>query len=153
LRLVNDANEECYRAHGAIKQAIARAACVNKNMELLKPNLPYPDLLDQELATNLVLAEKVQKGKMTLIERDGAIVQLHSQVIAEAERRNLARRAVTAQESAAAAAWQSASFAGGGGTADPVPGSDAPRLQNILPQTTRCQSMSVGMGTVQTVCR
>jgi hypothetical protein len=33
-----------------------------------------------------------------------------------------------------------------------VPASDAPHLQNIIPQTTRCQSVPVG-GMVQTVCR
>jgi hypothetical protein len=37
--------------------------------------MPDPDLTDQELAYNLVLAEKVQKGKMTLIERDAAAAQ------------------------------------------------------------------------------
>lgn len=44
---------------------------------------------------------------------------------------------------------------GGGGyyAAQPVPASDAPALQNIIPPTVRCQSVPAGMGTVQTVCR
>jgi hypothetical protein len=33
------------------------------------------------------------------------------------------------------------------------PTSDAPALQNIIPPTVRCQSVSAGLGTVQTVCR
>ena len=48
---------------------------------------------------------------------------------------------------------------GGGGVtvvntpaAGAVPASDAPRLQNIIPQTTGCQSVPVG-GMMQTVCR
>jgi hypothetical protein len=36
---------------------------------------------------------------------------------------------------------------------DPIPANDAPRLGNILPQTTRCQSVPSGGGTWQTVCR
>jgi len=151
-KLINDANEECFRAYHAIKQAIKRQACVNQNAQLIKPYLPYPDLWDQELDMNLAFAEKVQNGKMTLIERSAAISQLHSQMAAEAERRSLASRSVRAQEGIAAAAQQPI-IAGGGGDSGPAASSDAPRLQNILPQTTRCQSIRVGVGMVQTVCR
>lgn len=34
-----------------------------------------------------------------------------------------------------------------------IPPTDAPPLQNILPPTARCQSVSAGLGTVQTICR
>jgi hypothetical protein len=155
IRLIQGANEECRREFpSAIKQAVARAACENHNMELLRPSMPYPDLMDQELTYNLVLAEKVQNGKITMIEREAAAAQFHSQMIAEQQRRGLAQRAVTAQESAANRAAQS--NGGAGGSSEPMyvpPGSDAPVLQNILPQVTHCQSVRAGLGMVQTVCR
>ena len=75
--------------------------------ELIRgPGLPFPDLLDQENATRLALAEKVQAGKMTIIERNQQFSQFHSQIIAEEQRRMLANRSVNAQESAAAAQWR-----------------------------------------------
>jgi hypothetical protein len=65
------------------------------------------DLLEQRTApTRLALAEKVQAGKMTIIERNQQFSQFHSQIIAEEQRRMLANRAVGAQESAAAAQWR-----------------------------------------------
>lgn len=45
------------------------------------------------------------------------------------------------------------SYGGGSYEPAPVPASNAPALQNIIPPTTRCQSVSAGLGTVQTVCR
>jgi hypothetical protein len=149
-RVIEGANEECRREFpNAIKQAVGRARCENHNMELLRPSMPYPDLMDQELTYNLVLAEKVQKGKMTPIQREAAAAQFHSQVIAEQQRRALAQRSVRAQESAA-------SRPGAGISDEPMyvpPGSDAPVLQNIIPKTTHCQSVRAGLGMVQTVCR
>ena len=56
----------------------------------------YPDLMDQELANNLMLAEKVQKGKMTLIEMKAVKAQLHSQIVTEFQRRQLAKMAAAA---------------------------------------------------------
>jgi hypothetical protein len=48
-----------------ITQAIARAACVTKATELLRPMLPFPDLLDQENALRKSLAEPVQTRKLS----------------------------------------------------------------------------------------
>lgn len=142
VQMIKDANDECYREfRNPIKQAVARAACENQNMELLRPSMRYPDLMDQELAYNLVLAEKVQHGKMTMIEREAAAAQFHSQVIAEEQRRDLAQRAVRAQESAANAARQYNGGGGGGGEPDPIPRSDAPVLRNLIPPTIRCHTI------------
>jgi hypothetical protein len=97
LSRIQAANEECKRKYpDPIKQAMASATCENRNMELLRPSMVYPDLMDQELANNLMLAEKVQKGKMTLIEMKAVKAQLHSQIVTEFQRRQLAKTAATA---------------------------------------------------------
>jgi hypothetical protein len=97
LNQIQAGNEECKRKYpDPIKQAMASATCENKNMELLRPQMVYPDLMDQELANNLMLAEKVQKGKMTLIEMKAIKAQLHSQIVTEFQRRQLAKMAATA---------------------------------------------------------
>ena len=97
LNQIQAGNEECKRKYpDPIKQAMASATCENKNMELLRPQMVYPDLMDQELANNLMLAEKVQKGKMTLIEMKAVKAQLHSQIVTEFQRRQLAKTVVAA---------------------------------------------------------
>jgi hypothetical protein len=105
LSQIQAGNEECKRKYpDPIKQAIATATCENRNMELLRPQMVYPDLMDQELANNLMLAEKVQKGKMTLIEMKAVKAQLHSQIVTEFQRRQLAKMAATAPPRPAAPA-------------------------------------------------
>jgi hypothetical protein len=102
LNQIQAANEECKRKYpDPIKQAIAHTTCENRNMELLRPSMVYPDLMDQELANNLMLAEKVQKGRMTLIEMNAVKAQLHSQIVTEFQRRQLAKMAAAAPRSAA----------------------------------------------------
>ena len=64
----------------------------------------YPDLTDQELANNLMLAEKVQKGRMTLIEMKAVKAQLHSQIVTEFQRRQLAKMAAAPSRPAAPSA-------------------------------------------------
>ena len=97
LSQIQAGNEECKRKYpDPIKQAMASATCENRNMELLRPQMVYPDLMDQELANNLMLAEKLQKGKMTLIEMKAVKAQLHSQIVTEFQRRQLAKMAATA---------------------------------------------------------
>jgi hypothetical protein len=90
------------------KTTIARTTCINESMRILRPIMPYPDLLELQLATNMSIAEKVQNGQMTVAQANEAIAQKFSEVSAEEQRRLLASRAVGAQESAAAAAWESA---------------------------------------------
>jgi hypothetical protein len=103
LNKIQAGNEECKRQHpDPVKQAIAYATCENRNMELLRPSMVYPDLMDQELANNLMLAEKVQNRKMTLIEMKAMKAQLHSQVVTEFARRQLAKTAAAPQAAASA---------------------------------------------------
>jgi len=83
-----------------------RARCINEAMNLYRGSLPYPDLLDQEMAARSAIAEQVDTGKMTLAQGDLEFSRVHSNLVAEEQRRALSGRAVSAQESAAAAAWR-----------------------------------------------
>jgi hypothetical protein len=104
LSQIQAGNEECKRKYpDSVKQAMANATCENRNMELLRPQMVYPDLMDQELANNLMLAEKVQKGKMTLIEMKAVKAQLHSQIVTEFQRRQLAKMTAASPRPAAPA--------------------------------------------------
>jgi hypothetical protein len=106
---LSDAVDECRRANlEEIKQAISRAICINQSMELIRSLVPFPDLLDQENAARLGIAEKIQNGKITPIEAKVQFASLHSQLVSEEQRRGLAGRSVGAQEASAAAAWRAA---------------------------------------------
>ena len=148
LNQIQAANEDCKRKHpDPVKQAIAYTACENKNMELLRPSMVYPDLMDQELANNLMLAEKVQKGKMTPIEMKAAKAQLHSQIVSEFQRRQLAKVTATSRPTAPAAVNPT------GFVAQPsLAQSGAPQLQNSPPpKEPHCQTARFGM-MLETVC-
>jgi hypothetical protein len=149
---MKEAYAECHRKFHPIKQAIALASCENRSLAPLRSAMRDPDLMDQELAYNLVLAEKVQKGKMSPIEKEAAATQFHSQILAEGERRILARRAAAARDLAAAAAVAAAQPSQSI-EIEPtqIPQADYPKLQNNLPQQTRCQTMRIGI-MLQTVC-
>ena len=145
---------ECNRKFpDEIKQAIANAVCSKQAMEPLKRTSPYPDLIDVETTNVLVVAEKLQKGKMTLIEAKAAVAQIHSNVVAEFQRRQLAKpaAAAAAPRPAPAPVAPAPSTVIIDNSPPPIFQSDAPKLQNILPQQTRCQTMRVGM-MLQTVC-
>jgi hypothetical protein len=78
---LNDALTECRNAFpDQITQAVARAASVVKATELVRPLLPFPELLDQENALRKLLAEQVQSGKISLLERNIQIQKLHSKI-------------------------------------------------------------------------
>jgi hypothetical protein len=61
-------------------------------MRILRPIMPYPDLLELQLATNMSVAEKVQNGQLTVAQANEAIAQKFSEVNAEEQRRLLASR-------------------------------------------------------------
>lgn len=104
-QMLTDSIDECKReSPNEVTQAIARATCVNQSMELIRPYMPN-DLLDQENASRLAVAEKVQTKKITVIEANMQLAQIHSQLVGEVERRSLANRAVSAAESSARAQW------------------------------------------------
>ena len=142
---------ECNRKYpDEVKQAVANTMCEKQAMEPLKRTSPYPDLVDLETTNALVVAEKLQKGKMTLIEAKAAVAQIHSDVVAEFQRRQLAKAAV-AQQRPSPAQTQAPSTVIIDNSSPPVFQSDAPKLQNIIPPPTRCQTMRVGM-MLQTMC-
>ncbi|MCA6122763.1 hypothetical protein J6500_12775 [Bradyrhizobium sp. WSM 1704] len=81
---LNDALAECRNAFpDQIAQAVARASCVIKATELVRPLLPFPDLLDRENALRKSLAEQVQGGTVSLLERNIQIQKLHAQLLDE----------------------------------------------------------------------
>jgi hypothetical protein len=147
LNQIQAANEECKRKYpDPVRQAIGYTSCENRNMELLRPSMVYPDLMDQELANNLMLAEKVQKGKMTLIEMKAVKAQLHSQIVTEFQRRQLAKTAAAPRPAAAAA--NTVNIAG---QSVPIAPSGSPQLQNNPPREPHCQTARFGM-MLETVC-
>lgn len=97
--------ETCNQAHPKQQQtAVARARCIGDATAPIRSLVPFPDLLDQETANRNLLAERWQAGKITQAEFEAQFTQMHSQVVAEEQRRQLAGRSVNAQEAAAAAA-------------------------------------------------
>lgn len=90
---------------GNSKTAVARARCHMDAWEIRRPIVPYPDLLDSFIATRMSVAEQVQNGKLTIAQANEILANKHSEMVSEEQRRNLANRAVAAQESAAAASW------------------------------------------------
>ena len=84
--------------------AVSRARCVGDAIKIIRSYTDYPDLLDQQIATRNLLAERWQSGKITQAQFDAESAQLQSSLVAEDERRKLAVRAVTAQEDVVSAA-------------------------------------------------
>ena len=94
---------ECDTKFKKVKgQFVNRATCMQPGLNLYRPLTPYADLLDQEIALRMAVAEKLDSGKMTIAEGDLALTQGHSQVASEEQRRNASNRSVAAQEEAAA---------------------------------------------------
>ncbi|WP_404561261.1 hypothetical protein [Bradyrhizobium elkanii] len=83
-----------------IAQAVARASCVIKATDLVRPLLPFPELLDRENALRKALAEQVQTRTMSLLERNIQIQKLHSQLLEE-ERSRLSAAPAGREQAAA----------------------------------------------------
>jgi hypothetical protein len=49
--------------------------------------LPFPELLDRENVARKSLAEQVQNGSITLVERNRQITKLHASIVAEEQSR------------------------------------------------------------------
>jgi hypothetical protein len=91
------------------KRYIEKTQCQNGAMNVIRPLMPYPDLVDQDMASRMAVAEKLQAGKLTLAEANLEQSTFHSNIVAEEQRRMLNNRSVGAQESAAAATWHASS--------------------------------------------
>ena len=90
---------------GNPKTAVARARCQMDAYEIRRPIMRYPDLMDSFIATRMSIAEQVQNGQITIARANEIMANKMSETVSEEQRRNLANRAVAAQESAAAASW------------------------------------------------
>lgn len=100
------ARSQCGSRYPSAKDAVSRANCINDATQIIRQYLPYPDLLDQENAARLLISEQIAGGKITPAEGGVRFAKMHSDVVAEEQRRTLAGRAVSAQERTAAAAWR-----------------------------------------------
>ncbi|WP_143278209.1 hypothetical protein [Bradyrhizobium sp. UFLA03-84] len=89
-----------------ITQAVARAACVIKATEPVRPLLPFPELLDRENALRKALAEQVQARTMSLLERNVQIQKLHAQLLDEERSRLEAAPADVSKPPLAATQWR-----------------------------------------------
>src|SRR5262249_49077323 len=86
------------------KIAVARAKCIVEGNELLNTLNPYPDLLNAWNADYLAMAEDIQAGRISIAKANSILEHKASDMQAEEQRRLLANRSVSAQESAPAAA-------------------------------------------------
>ncbi|TKV80545.1 hypothetical protein FDV58_17580 [Bradyrhizobium elkanii] len=89
-----------------IAQAVARASCVIKATGLVRPLLPFPELLDRENALRKALAEQVQARTMSLLERNVQIQKLHSQLLEEERGRLSAAPADASKPPPAVTQWR-----------------------------------------------
>jgi len=70
--------------------------------------MPYPDLWDVFMTNHMVVAERVQKGQISIAEANEFLAQKRSELVAEEQRGLLANRSVAAQENIASASLQAA---------------------------------------------
>lgn len=67
-----------------IAQAVLRADCfVAATETAVRPTLPFPELLDQENMLRKALADQVQSGRASLLERNAQIVKGHAALVRE----------------------------------------------------------------------
>lgn len=97
--------QECEAKHppATPKIAVRRAECINQALALLRPTIPYPDLLDVFMASHMSIAERYQNGQLTFAQANEMIAQKRSEITAEEHRRVSLDRAVAAQQQAASA--------------------------------------------------
>lgn len=97
---------------GNAKQAVARRKCINDAFSIrLSTFGSDQDLARAVMADSMVIAERVQNGKMTVAEGNAAIADRWSQAVSESQQRANARNSVMAQQSAADAQSQAAAAA------------------------------------------
>jgi hypothetical protein len=73
---------------------------------IVRPIMPFPDLLDAMTTHYVSISEQVQEGRMTVAQANEAIAAKRAELTAEEQRRLLANRSVAAQEGVAAASLQ-----------------------------------------------
>jgi hypothetical protein len=86
---------------GVVATVVPRIQCLNDAMAIVRPTSRNPDLLESFMASRSAIAERIQKGQITMAQGNEEIANKWSQVVAEDQRRALANRSVSAQETAA----------------------------------------------------
>ena len=125
---------------GNAKQAVVRRKCLNDAFAIRLPTLaPDQDLAQAVMADSMVIAEKVQNGKMTVAEGNAAVAERWSRAVSESQQRANARNSVMAQQNAAAAQQQAAAAANTAAWASMIQATKPPL---VTPQTlsTDCQN-------------
>jgi len=69
------------------KAAVARAKCHVAAWEILRPTMTYPDILDALIAKRIAIAERVEKGELTVAQGNEAATKARAEAVAEEERR------------------------------------------------------------------
>ena len=104
---LNDALADCRSGYSdQMTQAVVRALCIIKATEQLRPLLPFPDLLDRENALRKSLAEQVQTGSVSLLERNRQMTKFHAGIVAEEQARLKEKPAETGATSLAVTQWR-----------------------------------------------
>jgi hypothetical protein len=69
------------------KVAAARAKCHTEAWNILRPTMPYPEVLDTLIAKRVEIGQKVQNGEMTLAQANTAIEKARADAAAEEQKR------------------------------------------------------------------
>lgn len=100
-RASKQAEEEAANCPGTTQTAFY--TCKNEiDRRLVRPHFRYPDLLDVAMASRLAIGAKLDRREISSEDAQLALARISSQLVAENERRGLARRSVAAQEAASA---------------------------------------------------
>lgn len=97
---------------GRRETAVARFKCFTDGARPMRQFSTNPDLFDRFWAHGALVAEQMQAGKLTPAEANAQNADFQSQLVAEEQQRNLANRAVGAQERVAQAANTAAMMQG-----------------------------------------
>jgi hypothetical protein len=69
------------------KVAAARAKCHTEAWNILRPTMPYPEVLDKLISKRIEIGQKVQNGEMTLAQANAAIEKARADAAAEEQQR------------------------------------------------------------------
>lgn len=104
---LDDALADCQgRFPDQVAQAVDRAGCVIKATETLRPLLPFPELLDQENALRKTLAEQVQSGQISLLQRNDQMSKAHMKLLEQEQARLQSGPAESAKLPIAVTQWR-----------------------------------------------
>jgi hypothetical protein len=103
-----DALEACRNLYpDQIVKAVARADCIIRaTTEIVRPSLPLPELLDQENALRKLLAEEVQAGRISLLERNIQLYKLHAKIMQQEQERLEGKSGTDIPNAAAVTQWR-----------------------------------------------